>query len=162
MKCGIPQQFYVDPCDTDLDECLLEEFYYSTFPRPRFLILDQTVAKNIYGEPESLADEDAYSLLDPPIPIFIQLEPEEELLDRYGYDRKREALAWFSSKILRDRGILPKVGDRLECEYSDPLGNTIVEHFIINEISPTEFFRQNRNPLQYAAAIDRTHKAKKP
>ncbi|MCG8435864.1 MAG: hypothetical protein MJA83_17715, partial [Gammaproteobacteria bacterium] len=152
MKGAVPQQFFTDQCDTDLDECLVEEFYFSNFPRPNFLILDQTTPKNIYGEPADLAAENAYTLLDPPMPIFIQLDPEEELLDRYGYDRKREAVAWFSAKILRDRNIQPKVGDRIECEYSDALGGLVVEHFIINEISPTEFFRQSRNPYQYNAA----------
>ncbi len=163
MKGPIPDQLYTDPCDLDLDECMMEEYYYSTFPRPPFHILNQTINLNIYGEPATLADEDAaYTTLTPPIPIFVQLSPHDEDLNRYGYDRKREAIAWFSTKILRDRGIQPKVGDRIDCIYKDALNNQVLEHFIINELTPMEFLRQSLTPYQYNAALDKTQKAKQP
>ncbi len=162
MEGDVPQQLFCDITDTDLDECLIEELFFSMIARHPFHVLDETVNKNIYGEPAALADENAYTTLDPEIPIHIELDPEEEDLLKYGYDRQREAVFWFSSKIMRDRSISPKVGDRIDVAYKNPLGLTVLEQFIINEISFEDFQRQTLVPTMLGAAGNRTQKAKKP
>ena len=93
------------------------------------------------------------------MPVQIKLDPEEEELSKYGYDKQREAIIWFCSKILRDRGLSPKVGDRIDFRFNNELGNEVVEHLIINEISPWDFQRQTTVPYQVTAAANRTHKA---
>ena len=154
-----PDLLFTDSVDSDTDEDMIEEMYWSMIQRHPLHILDQTAAKNIYGEPES---EPSYSTISPDIPIHIKLNPEEELLDKYGYDRVRDAIAWFSSKILRDRGLAPKDGDRIDFTFVNETGATVVEHFEILEISPWDFVRQAKVPYQITVAMDRTHKAKQP
>jgi len=150
---------YVSETDRETDEEMIEELYYSEIQRHPLHILDQTQPKNIYGEPEG---EPVYTTVDPPIPIHIKLDPEEEILEKYGYDRKREAMIWFCAKILRDRDIHPKDGDRVDFIFTNDAGQTVLEHLIINEISPVDFSRQSQNSYQVTAAANRTHKAKKP
>lgn len=150
---------FTDRVDTDTDEEMVEEMYYSMIKRHPLHILDQTAPKNIYGEPVS---EPVYTTVNPPIPIHIKLDPEVEELNKYGYDRIRDAILWFSSKILRDRSIQPKVGDRVDFVYLDEAGQTVVDHLEIHEISPFDFVRQGAVPYQVNAAADRTQKAKLP
>ena len=152
-----PEQLFVCANDRKIDEAMIEEFYWSTIKSHPFHVLDQTKPLNIYGEPE---EEPFYTTVDPPIPIHIKVDPEEEELARYGYDRTREAILWFSRKILTDRCLVPKVGDRVDFIYTVETGITVAEHLIINEISPMEFRAQTGYPFQISAAANRTHKAK--
>ncbi len=113
---------------------------------------------NLYGEP---VVEPSYVAVSPQIPIHIKLDPEVEELEKYGYDRKREAIIWFAAKILRDRSISVKVGDRVNFTFVNEIGATVVEQFEIHEISPVDFARQSKNHYHVSAAADRTHKAKR-
>jgi hypothetical protein len=134
--------------------------------RHPFYVHDVTAGNNIYaepsGNPETGAVHPTYTLFEPAFPFQVKLNPEEEELDRYGYDRKREALVSFSTKILRDLNLEPKVGDRFDFIFASTLGSQVREHFEILEISPVDFQRQTLIPTQVVAAADRTHKAKKP
>lgn len=157
------QQLFTEQIDICTDEEMVEEMYWSMIGRHPFHILDQTITKNIYGEPATEADIDgAYTTLDPEIPIHIKLDPDEEYLEKYGYHRKRDMIAWFSSKILRDRGLNPKVGDRIDFRYTDSSGGATLEHFIITETSTTDFLRHNRVPYQLNVGCMRTQFKKQP
>jgi len=154
-----PALLFADVIDTATDEAMVEELYWSMIQRHPLHILDQTKTKNIYGEP---TEEPSYKTVSPSIPIHIKLNPEEEELNKYGYDRTRDAIAWFSKKILEDIGLSPKVGDRIDFTFQTELGATVVEHFEIHEISLEDFARQIGYAYQVTAAMDRTHKAKMP
>ncbi len=91
------------------------------------------------------------------IPIHIKLEPEVELLDRYGYDRVRDALVYFCIPILDKVKLTPKVGDRLDFNFTST-GVSTIEHLEIHEISSVDFQRQTGVPYTLVAAADRTHK----
>lgn len=145
--------------DHSIDEAMVEEMYFSMIQRHPFYILNQTAAKNIYGEPTG---EPSYTTLSPPIPIHVKLDPGEEDLSRYGYDNTRHAIVSFSAKILRDRSLVPKVGDRIDFIYSNNNGQTVIEHLILTQCSQTDFQRQTRNPYHVTAAADRTEKAMRP
>lgn len=92
------------------------------------------------------------------IPIHIKLDPETEELDKYGYDRKRDALLYFSVPILEEVGLSPKVGDRVDFDFTH-LGISIVEQFELHEVSPVDFQRQTEYSYTVVAAVDRTQKA---
>lgn len=150
------EQLFVDDIDTDTDEEMVEEMYFSMVGRHAWYQLDQEVLLNIYGEPEA---EPVYVKVIPDIPIQIKLDPEAEELNKYGYDRTREAVIWFCRKILRDRNLSPKDGDRIDFQFKTETGLTVIEHLIINEISPWDFQRQGSQFYQIQAAANRTHKA---
>lgn len=159
--CPWKEQLFTDACDIKVDECMVEEMYYSMIGRHELHILDDAgTVKNIYGEP-ALGETPQYTQT-VTIPMHIKLDPEAEELDRFGYDRTREAVVWFSRKILKDLGIDPKVGDRIDFTYRSTLGSVINEHLIINEISLWDFQRQAKHFYQITAACNRTHKLYQP
>lgn len=155
-----PGQLFADPRDTLTDECMVEEMYFSHLAPHRLHILDQSAngGTDLYGDP---AKEPVYSQTYK-LPMLIKLDPEEEELNKYGYDRTREFMIWFSRKICHDLGIVPKVGDRIDMTYRDPVGAIINEHIIINEISPVDFQRQLIDHYSILAAGNRTHKLYQP
>lgn len=153
-------QLFVDDVDQTTDEEMVEEMYYSMIARHPYYVLDQAIALNIYGEPNTESDIDgAYTTVDPQFPFHVKLDPETEELEKYGYDRKRECVVWFCTKILKDIGIVPKVGDRFDFMFLTADRVTQVrEHFIITEISDWDFIRQSKDSYQVSAAADRTQK----
>ena len=151
------EQLFNSDLDKNTDNALLVEFFWSTISRYTFLINDQTVTKNIYGEP---AAEPVYTET-AAIPVHVKLDPEVELLEKFGYDRTRDAMFFLSTSILSTAGINPKVGDRINFTFTEPGGSGVVEHMEIMEISPESFVRQKGYPFQVAGALKRTHKAKK-
>ncbi len=112
---------------------------------------------NLYGEP---VVEPTYTVVSPQIPIHIKIDPEAEELEKYGYDRTRDAIIWFSAKILRDAGLSPKVGDRVNFTFTNEAGSTVLEQFEIHEASPVDFARQSKSHYHVGCAADRTHKTK--
>lgn len=146
-------QKFVDPVDVAADEALVEELYWSQISRPAWYQIDQSIEKNIYGEPVDQATIDAaYTLVTPSIPIHIKLNPEQEYLEKYGYDRQRDAVLWFCQKILRDRGLAsPKNGDIVIFAFEDNSGETVAEYFEIQGSSPVDFQRQTFNSYQISA-----------
>lgn len=161
MTCELENcidQLFADPRDVLTDECMVAEMYYSHIARFPLHILDQTQGTDLYGDP---ADEPVYSRTIE-LPIYVKLDPEEEELNKYGYDRTREFILWFSRKILHDLNIEPKVGDRVDFAYRSPTGDIINEHLIINEISPVDFQRQLIDHYSVTAAGNRTHKRYNP
>ncbi len=149
-------QLFNTDLDRDTDADLVSEFYWSTISRHTILVIDQTAATNLYGEPSAEPDYDESVS----IPVHVKLDPEEEWLIKFGYDRTRDAACFFSSKILETKSLSPKVGDRLNFSFVNETGSTVVEHFIIMEISPESFVRQKGYPFQVAAALKRVHKKK--
>lgn len=153
------EQLFADPRDTQLDECMLEELYYSSFARHPLHIFDNTVDADLYGDP--LSEKNLYPTT-VTIPMLIKTDPEEEDLSKYGYDRTREFIIWFSRKILHDNGVNPKVGDRIDFTYRSPVGTIINEHIIINEVSPVDFVRSTIDHISISAAGNRTQKRYNP
>lgn len=147
---------FASTTDRDVDADLLAEFFWSTIARHTLLVVDQTVDKNIYGEPEA---EPVYTESDP-FPIAIILDPDQETLDKFGYDTKREAIGVFCVPILTELDLEPKVGDRINFTFTDADGDTTVEQFIVNESSPASFLRQHGYPYQMSVGLDRTQKKK--
>lgn len=152
------EQLFVDPRDALTDECMVAEMYYSHIARHKLYILDQAAGTDLYGDP---VDEPRYTQI-VELPIHIKLDPEQEELNRYGYDRTREVILWFSRKILHDLDIVPKVGDRVDFTYRSPTGSIINEHIIINELSPVDFQRQLIDYYSMSGAGNRTHKKYQP
>jgi len=161
------QLLFTEVLDTDVDEEMVAEMYWSMVQRHPLFIIDQAAGNNIYGEPSGDPElgpiQPSYAASDPvELPMHIKLDPEEELLNKYGYDRVRDAVVWMSSKILRDLSLNPKVGDRIHFTYVDAAGSTILEQLEIHEASPFDFVRQAKVPYQVTYACDRTHKEKQP
>lgn len=152
-----PGQLFTSARDALVDECMVEEMFSSMIAKHPFHVLNQTKGTDLYGDPSG---EPVYDQTFE-IPVQVKLDPEVEDLNKYGYDRTREAILWFSRKIMKDLSITPKVGDRLDYTYRTPTGEVVNEHLIINEISP-EFQRQSTQYYQLFAAANRTHKLYKP
>lgn len=153
-------QLFADPRDTLTDECMVEELYFSHLARHRLHVLNQGAngGADLYGDPKQEPVYDKTFEL----PMLIKVDPEEEELNKYGYDRSREFMIWFSRKILHDLDLAPKVGDRIDMTYRTPTGDVVNEHIIINEISPADFQRQLIDYYSLLAAGNRTHKRYKP
>jgi len=83
-------------------------------------------------------------------PFVVMLNPSEQRLTKYGFDRARDAIVVMSAKILTDLGITPHIGDR----FKDPQGN---EHEI-QEMRPADFWQNSSVPLRWVGASDVTHK----
>jgi hypothetical protein len=153
------QLYFNESVDHTTDLSILEELYYSMIGRHNYYVLDQAgTTLNIYGEPTNAGPVYGAAVN---FPFHIKLDPEQELLDKYGYSRTREAVCWFNTSILTDLSVTPKVGDRFDFAYT-VRGQSVLEHFEILEISPWDFQRQTKVPYQITAAANRTHKAKKP
>lgn len=152
------EQLFTDPRDVITDENMVEEMYYSHLSKHRLMILDRTSGVDLYGDP---ATEPVYSNI-VEMPMFIKLDPEETILNKYGMDRRREALIWFSRKICHKLEVTPTIGDRVDFTYRTPSGAVINEHLIINEISPWDFQRQLIDHYSFVSAADRTHKKYQP
>ena len=164
--CDPPDLLFTCQDDIDTDQCIVQEFFYSHFRKHPYYIVDQSIAKNIYGEPagdpEVAEVSPVYTVADPLFPFQIKLNPEEEELNKFGYDRTRDALVIFSFQLMRSISIAPKVGDRFDFVFTNESDLQVVEHFEILEISPVDFQRQTKVPTQIVAAADRTYKSKKP
>ena len=154
------EQLFSDPRDVLTDEQMIEEMYFSHIARHRYHILDQSAnsGTDLYGDPTK---EPIYSTTIT-IPIYIKFDPEEEELDKYGYDRTREFMLWLSRRTARSNNLAPKVGDRIDVTYRTALGDVVNEHVIINEMSPADFQRQLIDHYSYAGAGNRTHKLYQP
>ncbi len=152
------EQLFADQADQTTDENLLEELYYSMIARHEYLVLDQSAAKNLYGEPSA---EPSYTTAGS-FPIQIKLKPEEADLSKYGFRRPRDAIVWMCKKVLVTYQVVPKVGDRINFQYSHPIsGVAIKEQFEIMNVSNWDFQRQTKIPYQIMAAVLRTHKGMK-
>lgn len=151
-------QLFASPRDVLTDEAMVTEMYYSHIARHRLFVLDQSAGTDLYGDP---AAEPVYSTI-VEMPIHIKLDPEEEELIKYGYDRTREVVMWFSRKICYNLEIIPKVGDRVDFTFRNPLGGVVNEHFILNEFSSADYQRQLLDYYSFTAAGNRTHKRYQP
>jgi len=152
-------QLFADPRDVLTDECMIEEMYFSHLAKHPLHILNQSKeGTDLYGDPknEPIYDKTVE------MPMLIKLDPEVEELNKYGYDRTREVVIWFSRKILHDLSVDPKVGDRIDYTYRTAINAVVNEHFIINEISPTDFQRNLIDNYSVVAAGNRTHKLYQP
>lgn len=152
------KQLFADPRDVLTDECMVEEMYYSHLSRHPLHILNQAAGTDLYGDP---AAEPVYDRTIE-MPMFIKLDPQETLLNKYGIDLRREAVIWFSRKICHDLGIEPKIGDRVDFTFRTAVGGVVNEHLIINEFSPWDFQRQLVDHYGFIAGADRTQKKYKP
>lgn len=152
-------QLFADPRDELTDECMVEEMYYSHLSRHPLHILNQSQeGTDLYGDPknEPIYDKTVE------MPMLVKLDPEETYLDKYGLDRKREAVIWFSRKICKDLNVLPKIGDRIDFTYRTPSGSVVNEHLILTQISPWDFQRQLVDHYNFIAGAERTHLKYKP
>ena len=149
-----PDQLFVDPRDVLTDETMVEEMYYSTFARHPYYVLDQSDGVDLYGDASA---EPVYSVkVD--MPMLVRLDPEEQLLSKYGIDKKRAAIIWFSRKICHDLGVMPKIGDRIDFAYRTAAGSLVNEHLILNAPSAKDFQRQLIDHYSYIAPAERTHR----
>ena len=149
-----PDQLFVDPRDEITDESMLEEMYWSMLSQHHLYILNTGSGTDLYGDPASEPVYDSSVQM----PMLIKLDPEEQVLDKYGFDRKREAVIWMSRKICHDLGLVPKIGDRIDFTYRTAVGGIVNEHLILNEFSAKDFQRQLVDHYQYVGAADRTLK----
>jgi hypothetical protein len=159
-SCKEPyKQLFTEVGDVLVDECMVEEAYYSMIPRFRLHILNQTKeGTDLYGDAKREPIYDRTIL----IPINIELRPQESLLTKYGMDEKREAIATFSKKICHDLGYEPKVGDRIDFTYRTSGGAVVNEHFIIVQMAASDFQRQLIDNFTLTAGLERTQYKYKP
>ena len=112
-------------------------------------LAEQPHETNIYNE---IDYEDSLELAeyhDPVhMPLVVVLEPEQDLLDRFGLDEPMEALAVASQKIMRDMGINPKIGDRFD--YNE-------WQFEIKTCKPGSWFSNAKAPCEWIFTMDKVH-----
>jgi len=110
---------------------------------------EQPHTPNVYEETDY---EDSLTLAayhDPvQMPLVMILEPEQDILDRFGLDEPQEALALASQKIMRDMGVLPKIGDRFDFNEWQ---------FEIKTCKPGSWFSNAKAPCEWVFTLDKVH-----
>lgn len=110
---------------------------------------DQPHETNVYGETDyedSLVLAEYYDPV--PIPLVVKLDPEQDLLDRFGLDEPVEALAVASQKVMRDTGIAPKIGDRFDFNEWQ---------FEIKTCKIGSWFSNAKTPCEWIFTVDKVH-----
>ena len=103
-----------------------------------------------YGEPAYDADnphpqyDDAHQ-----IRLMVELEPEQDLLDRYGLDKPADAVVLGSQKLFRDLAVLPKIGDRFD--YNE-------WQFEIKTVKPGSWFSNSKADVEWVMTAERTRR----
>ena len=105
---------------------------------------------NVYGEPDYDADNPRPRYEDPiQVRLMVQLDPEQDMLDRYGLDQPQDALIVASQKLFRDAGRLPKIGDRFDFNEWQ---------FEIKTVKEGSWFSNSKFPCEWVMTAERTHR----
>ena len=86
------------------------ESHWLIYPALRFFALDRARGHDpLYGEQPKPSYNTAVL-----VPTYVQIQPQEKLLKRFGIQEEQEAIAVWSCRVLTDLGLDPVTGDRLE------------------------------------------------
>jgi len=103
-----------------------------------------------YGEPSYNADNPRPQYRDAfQIHLMVELEPEQNLLDKYGLDKPVDAMLVGSQKIFRDLAVIPKIGDRFD--YNE-------WQFEIKTVKPGSWFSNSKSDIEWVMTAERTHR----
>lgn len=104
---------------------------------------------NVYGETDyedSLVLAEYYDPVS--MPLVVKVDPEQDLLDRFGLDEPVEALVVASQKVMRDSGIAPKIGDRFDFNEWQ---------FEIKTCKIGSWFSNAKTPCEWIMTVDKVH-----
>jgi hypothetical protein len=109
----ISQQYASTPF-TDLAYFADKRYFGFTQSRyPYWVLTQDPTTLNQYGEIAESAGEPVLNSFTP-VCMRVVLNPEKQLLKKWGQDNPRDALVEFSIAVLLDIGLMPKQGDRFE------------------------------------------------
>ena len=122
--------------------------YQAHYPyHPLKKLDDQGHTTNVYNEidySDSLVPAAYYDPVQ--MPMVVKIDPEQDLLDRFGLDEPQEAVAIVSQKIARDLGIIPGIGDRFEVnEWT----------FEVKTVKETSWFSNAKFPCELIMTVSR-------
>ena len=81
--------------------------------------------------------------------LVVELEPEQDLLDKYGIDKPADALVIGSMKIFRDLAVEPKIGDSFDFNEWQ---------FEIKTVKPGSWFSNAKAPIEWIMTADKKHR----
>lgn len=113
---------------------------------------------NIYSERVS-----RYETFEDPqeIPMRMVLNPSEDDLTKYGIAQERDSLLVLCRKLMEDEfNIIPKIGDRIDHEFTDDDGLAKFEQYEVKDVKRTDMFRDSGYFMRYVLACSKTHKAR--
>jgi hypothetical protein len=141
-----------DLMDLSFIEDTIEEGYLLHYPPYPYYVLQtaQVADLNTYGELdyEDSDHQEAYYDASVEVPMMVRLDPEQDLLDKFGIDEPQESLITLSRKHMEGLGITPKIGDRFD------LNNF---QFEFKTMKPGSWFSTTLVPCEYIATADKTH-----
>jgi hypothetical protein len=144
-----------DPKDLTFIEDVLEQKYHLALAAYPWYVLKSIEDhgdnfNDTYGETDYNADNPHPQYKDAmQIHLVVELEPEQDLLDKYGLDKPTDALVIGSQKIFRDLAVLPKIGDRFDFNEWQ---------FEIKTVKPGSWFSNSKADIEWIMTADRTHR----
>lgn len=133
-------------------ESKIEEQYTLHFPAYPYYVLQtaQVANLNTYGEhdyEDSVTQQELYDD-DVGVPMMVRLDPEQDLLDKFGIDEPQESLITLSRKIMDDLGFEPKIGDRFDFNNWQ---------FEFTTMKPGSWFSNTQVPCEFIATAAKVH-----
>lgn len=96
------------------------------------------------------------------MPVHVKLNPDQKLLNRYGFDHPQDAIIVFSLKVLETLGINPKdilkgpkIGDRVDFYIRD----SFQMQFELREVREWDFWGNSKAPLHLVCVAQKMTEA---
>lgn len=113
---AILSQLYDDARFVNLAKNRDKVYFGRIMARYPYFVIDQSPSQlNLYGEikeDNSPNTEPRFDTFSVQVPMRVILNPEKQLLKKFGQDNSRDALVEFSIAVMEELGINPKQGDR--------------------------------------------------
>ena len=156
---AILSQIYADTRITTLAKSYDKIVFGRGQSRYPWLKLNQVVSElNGYGEKKEGAGEPTFALHPVQVAMRVILNPEKQLLKRYGIEQPRDALVEHSIAVLEDIILVPKIGDRFD--FNSPVDPTIIEQYEIMGDGKEGFIWNQKNPLRVVMAAMKARRIK--
>jgi len=126
-----------------------EESFKFRFHEVKYSIVKKDLPPlNIYGEPAEgyPRSVSTYYTGVGTVPAYIKLNPEKQILIKYGIDKPRDILIVFCKTLMDASGISPKIGDRIE--FKD-------QEYHITSLQPESFIGNTQYFLDYGCTGDK-------
>ena len=158
---ALPAQLFNDLSKDLLVAARLDgELFARKYTRRVYWVLNQAVDLNIYSEP---VDRRAQFLVSAEVPCRMKLNPDEDMLTKYGFEVNRDAVLVFSRYLMENEfGIQVKIGDRVDHSFADSDGTTITEQYELKDVKKIDAWRDSGYFMHYVCAASKTTKAVKP
>jgi hypothetical protein len=147
-------QIYADARITDQTKKYDKIHFEKTQGRYPWFVIDQAGAPlNLYGEMDEGQGEPSFTQFGVLVAMRVILEPERQLLKRWGITKPRDALVEHSIAHLEEIGLTPKIGDRFDFnnEQYEIMGDGN-EGFIWNQKNPLRFVMAANKALRIKTA----------